>query len=65
MTALEFRDAAERRLAARRDEYKRRADQAHEVQSYEMENQYRLCSNMVSEAILVVIGTPIPRAVQP
>lgn len=54
MTAADLKAAAEACIAARRDEYKRKADQAHAAQAYPLEQEYRHCAAALSEAILLV-----------
>lgn len=55
-TADKVKEAVERKLGARRDEYKRLADEAHAAHSYDSERDYRTCASAMSEALVIVAG---------
>lgn len=55
-TADKVKEAVELKLGARRDEYKRLADEAHAAHSYDSEREYRTCASVMSEAIVLVAG---------
>ena len=55
-SAEKLKEAVELKLGARRDEYKRMADEAHAARSYDTERDYRTSASVMSEALVLVSG---------